>query len=129
VYTPLESPSVTIPSSSDVFTANERTNITFTCNATGSPAPIISFLYEGMTQLNPLMNRVNLGDTLQYTNTLSGLYVVSRTFTLVDAIDEDSANYVCFAAADIPGTGIRNDSVRFQFTVFGKSVFNMIITK
>jgi len=74
------------------------------------------------------MNKVIL-ESLESINTLTGLYEVSRTFTLLDAVEEDSGNYTCLAAADIPGTGVRNDSVRFQLTVFGKSVFNTIITK
>jgi len=61
-------------------------------------------------------------------NTLTGLYEVSRTFTLHNTVDEDSGNFTCFATADIPGTGVRNDSVMFLLGVFGESVINSVIT-
>ncbi len=125
----VESPIVTSPMDSDVFTTNEQTDITFTCNATGSPMPIISFFYDG-TELTRdqgrpasmedlLMNRVMLGSPLSSLNPMTDLYEVSRTLTLFNAVDGDSGAFVCSATADIPGSGMRADSVMFNLTVYG----------
>ena len=70
-----------------------------------------------------LLRRVNLGETLESMNTTTGLYEVSNTLTLFNAVDEDSGNLSCNATAEIPRTGIRANSVMFQLTVFGKSIF------
>ncbi len=125
----VESPTVTSPTNSDTFTTNERTDITFRCNATGSPLPIISFFYDG-TELTRdqgrpasmedlLMNRVMLDSPVPLLNPVTGLYEVSRTLTLFNAVDGDSGAFVCSATADIPGSGMRADSVMFNLTVFG----------
>jgi len=126
----IESPRITYPSNSDYSTTIEKTNVSFTCNATGSPPPIISFLYEGIVLLNTLMvNRVSFEESLKSMSALTGLYEVSRTFTLHNTVGGDSGNYTCLAAADIPGIGVRNDSVLFLLTVFCESVFYINITK
>ncbi len=126
----VESPIVTSPMNFDTFTTNEQTDNTFTCNATGSPMPIISFFYDGAelirVQGRPasmedlLMNRVMLGSPVPLLNPVTGLYEVSRTLTLFNAVDRDSGAFVCSASAAIPGSGMRADSVMFNLTVFGK---------
>ncbi len=125
----VESPIVTSPMDSDVFTTKERTDITFTCNAAGSPMPIISFFYDG-TELTRdqgrpasmedlLMNRVMLGSPLSLLNPTTDLYEVSRTLTLFNAVDGDSGAFVCSATAAIPGSGMRADSVMINLTIYG----------
>ena len=121
---------MTSPMDFDLFITNEQTDISFTCTASGSPAPTISFMYEGMplnrTDGRPmslggaLMDRVMVGSEMASLNSSTGLYMVSQSLTLFDAVDEDSGNFICSANADIPGTGMRIDSVIFNLTVYGK---------
>ena len=118
------------PMDFDLFITNKQRDITFTCTASGSPAPTISFMYEGMsltrTDGKPmslggaLMERVMVGSEMASLNSSTGLYTVSQSLTLFDAVDEDSGNFICSANADIPGTGTRIDSVIFNLTVYGK---------
>jgi len=73
------------------------------------------------------MNRFTMGGSLISMNTLTGLYEVSRTLTLIDVKEDDYGNFSCFATADIPGTGVRNISVHFQLMVLGKSLFSILL--
>ena len=121
---------MTSPMDFDLFITNEQTDINFTCTASGSPAPSISFMYEGMplnrtdgrpmSEGGALMDRVVVGSEVASLNSVTGLYTVSQSLTLFDAVDEDSGNFICSANADIPGTGMRSDSVIFNLTVYGK---------
>ena len=67
-----------------------------------------------------LVGRVMVGSEMASLSSVTGLYTVSQSLTLFDAVDEDSGNYICSANADIPGTGMRSDSVIFNLTVYGK---------
>ena len=98
--------------------------------ATGFPAPSLSFLYEGQL-LNrtdgevgigiSLAERVQVGSEVVTMVNDDGLYVVVRTLTLFNPIDEDTGNFTCTASTDIPGIGIRSDSVTFELTVLSES--------
>ena len=121
---------MTSPMDFDLFITNEQTDINFTCTASGSPAPTISFMYEGMplnrTDGRPmslggaLVGRVMVGSEMASLSSVTGLYTVSQSLTLFDAVDEDSGNFMCSANADIPETGMKIDSVIFNLTVYGK---------
>ena len=123
-------PNISFPLDSQQFTVNEQTDITFTCTASGSPAPTISFIYEGqnLTRIDgrpmslggPLVDRVMLGSEAVTRNTMTGLYVVTRNLTLFNAVQEDSVNLHCSASADIPVTGLRFDNVSFSLLVYRK---------
>ena len=123
-------PNISFPMDSQQFTVNEQTDITFTCTASGSPSPTISFIYEdqALTRINgrpmspgePLVDRVMLGSAAVTRNTMTGLYEVTRNLTLFNAVQEDSVNLSCSASADIPGTGLLFDNVSFSLLVYRK---------
>ncbi len=126
-----EAPNIVTPRETEEFTTNEGTDISFTCSATGSPSPSISFMYEGQsltrTDGRPtqqvgasIVDRVMLGEEMMTINNTTQLYVVTRMFTLFDVAEGDSVNFTCLASADIPGTGIRNDSSLLSLLVYRK---------
>ena len=126
----VEAPNISFPMDSQQFTVNEQTDITFMCTASGSPAPTISFIYEGQTLTRtdgrpmslggPLVDRVMLGSEAVTRNTMTGLYEVTRNLTLFNATEEDSVNLSCSASADILGTGLKIDNVSFNLLVYRK---------
>ena len=126
----VEAPNISFPMDSQPFTVNEQTDNTFTCTASGSPPPTISYIYEDqiLTRTNgrpmslggPLVDRVMLGSAAVTRNTMTGLYEVTRNLTLFNAVQEDSANLSCSASADIPGTGLLFDNVSFSLLVYRK---------
>ncbi len=107
-----------MPRETEEFTTNEGTDISFTCTATGSPPPSISFTYESQS-LNrsdgrptqqvgaSIVDRVMLGEEMMTINSTTQLYEVTRVFTLFDVAEGDSVNFTCLASADIPGTETR----------------------
>ena len=119
------------PMESEQFIANEQTDITFTCIASGFPAPSISFIYDGQT-LNHTVNksalvgvaledRVMLGKEEVSLNVSTGLYEVTRTLTLFNAADDDSGSFLCSASANISGSGEILTNVSFSLLVYGMS--------
>ena len=120
----IETPTISTPTDSQQFTVNEQTDITFTCTASGSPAPTISFMYEGQNLIRtdgrpislgePLVDRVMLGNV----NVSTGLYVVTRTLILFNSVEGDTGNFMCSASANIPGTGVRSANVSFSLLVY-----------
>ena len=112
------------------FTVNEKTDITFMCTASGSPAPSIFFIYEGQilnhTDVQPkslegtLIDRAMLGSETVSMNTLTGLYEVTGNLTLFNAMPNDSLNFVCSASSNIPGTGETLDNTSFSLLVYRK---------
>ena len=126
-----EAPNIVTPRETEEFTTNEGTDISFTCSATGSPSPSISFMYEGQsltrTDGRPtqqvgasIVDRVMLGEEMMTINSTTQLYEVTRVFTLFDVAEGDLVNFKCLASADIPATGIRNDSTLFSLLVHRK---------
>ena len=128
----VEAPNISFPMDSQQFTVNEQTDITFMSTASGSPAPTISFIYEGQTLIRtdgkpislggPLASRVMLGSETVARNTMTSLYEVTRNLTLFNAVQEDSVNLICSASVDIPGTGLRFDNVSFSLLLYRKYV-------
>ena len=124
----VDAPNISFPMDSQQFTVNEQTDITFMCTASGSPAPTISFMYEGqnltrtdgrpMSLGEPLGNRVMLGSETSSLNVSTGLYVVTRTLTLFDSVEGDTGNFMCSTSADIPGSGVRSVNVPFSLLVY-----------
>jgi len=103
-------------------------SITFTCTATGVPAPSLSFLRgsEALTRTGredtigeTLTDRVQLGEE-DIQSLPDGLSVVTRNLTLFSAEDRDSGNFTCMASADILGK-TATVMVSFQLTVLGKN--------
>ena len=98
--------------------------------ATGFPAPSLSILYEGQL-LNrtdgevgigrPLAERVQVRSEEVVMVDNDGLSVVVRALILFNPVDADTGNFTCIASTDIPGIGMRSDSVTFELTVLGKS--------
>ncbi len=115
------------------FTTNEGTDIVFTCTATGSPSPSISFLFQGQTLTRtderpmdttglPLMDRVSLSSESMNLNTFTGIYEVTRSLTLFDPTEADSATFTCNASTDISVFGERSASVSFNLLVYRKFI-------
>ena len=121
-------PNISFPMDSQQFTANELTDITFTCIATGSPSPSISFIYESQAltridgrPMSPgelLVNRVMLGSEASSLNHSTGLYVVTRSLTLFNSAEGDTGNFMCSASANISGSGVRSANVSFSLLVY-----------
>ena len=65
----------------------------------------------------PLINRVMLGNESSL-NVTTGLYVVTRTLTLFNSVEEDTGNFMCSASANIPETGVRSANVSFSLLVY-----------
>ena len=117
------------PMESEQFMANEQTDITFTCIASGFPAPSISFIYDGQTLDHTdnrltlvgvaLQDRVMVGNEEVSLNVSTGLYEVKRTLTLFNAADDDSGSFLCSASANISGSGEISTNVSFSLLVYG----------
>ena len=79
----------------DEFRVNETMNITFSCIATGLPAPIISYL-KGNYQLGS--SRYNIIRGTDSTFLLGdGIYQVMGILILTNATDGDTGNVTCQA--------------------------------
>ena len=125
------SPTISMPTDAQQFTADEMTDVNFTCTASGSPAPSLSFQREGLELNNteqsqvgapgdPLPQRVLLGEEVESGLNGDGLFVVSRTLTLADAEDGDTGSFTCTASTIIPGLGERSDTVSFNLTILSE---------
>ena len=127
-------PSISSPTEAQRFQTNEQTNITFTCMASGLPAPSLSFQYEGdvlnhtdgvMGIGKMLVDRVQVGTEMMVLNSDDGVYNVTRTLTLFNAVDGDTGNFTCSASVNIPDIGTRMDTVTFELTVLGMYVISV----
>ena len=68
-----------------------------------------------------LADRVMLGAELsQGLNSETGLYEITRSLTLFDAVEGDSVDFSCSASADIPSIGMRSDNSSFSLLVYRK---------
>ena len=124
----IETPTISTPTDSQQFTVNEQADITFTCIASGSPAPTISFIYDGQNLIRtdgrpislgePIADRVMLWNESSSLNVSTGLYVVTRTLTLFNSVEGDTGNFLCSASANIPGTGVKSANVSFSLLVY-----------
>ena len=124
------SPDISMPTDSQQFTTNEQTNITFTCRASGFPAPSLSF-QRGSDPLTRTDGESGIGDTtadrVQVGEEVvspmvdaDGVYTVTRTLTLFAAQDQDTGSFSCSASTTIPGIGVETDMVSFDLTVLGE---------
>ena len=124
------SPAISMPNDSQLFTTNEQTNITFTCRASGFPAPSLSF-QRGSDNLTRTEEESGIGDTIATRVQVGGemisamvdtegLYTVTRTLTLFAARDQDRGSFSCSASTNIPGSGVGTDLVSFNLTVLGE---------
>ena len=132
----VELPTITSPVNGTQLTTNEETDITFTCIATGLPAPSISFSYEGqaitgdprpMTSDPTVLDRVSLGNETTSMRS-SGLIEVTRTLTLSNAAGEDSGEFMCNASVDMPGIVVGSTTVSFSLLVYRKLDMDLILT-
>ena len=110
------------------YTVNEGNSVTFECTATGIPAPEITWLRNGAELNSTSDNRVVLGNAsnpVDFVRMDDGEVIsqVTRSLTLTDTLDDDSAaNYTCVASnAAMPGVGMMD----FELVVQGMS--NIII--
>ncbi len=123
-------PVISSPTDSQLFTTNEQTSFTFTCTATGFPAPTLSFQRDS-DPLNRTDGADGIGDTIANRVQVGmevrsamvdgdGLYTVTRNLTLFAARDEDTGSFSCTASTNIPGNGMQTDMVSFDLTVLGE---------
>ena len=115
---------------SQQFVTNEQSNFTFTCIATGFPAPSLSFQH-GSDPLTRTEGAEGIGDTItervqvgvEMVSAMvdaNGLYTVTQTLTLFAARDQDTGSFSCTASTTIPGNGVQTDMVSFSLTVLGE---------
>ena len=100
-----------------MFVVNETEDINITCRASGLPAP------EIMLSHNINTSRV-MADSPDQILQPSGLYEVTRTFTVVATEDGDSGSLSCVAQSMIPDVNatdpVFSDTVNFQLVVQSK---------
>ena len=98
-----------------------------TCEATGVPAPTITFmrngvLLDGMGNISftdgNLTDRVNLRQQTQPTLNSNGSYSVTRTLEMLYPIGQDTGNYTCIATVSI---------AELNQTLSDEDTFNVIV--
>ena len=78
-----------------------------TCEATGLPAPTITFTRNGvlldrMGKIDAnLTEKINLKQQKQLVLNSDGLYSVRRTLKMLYPIGQDTGNYICIASVSI----------------------------
>ena len=112
------------------YTVNEGDSVIFECVATGIPAPAITWLRDGVVLNTTSDNRVMLGNVsnpIDFVRMDDGEVIsqVTRSLTLADAMDSDSAaTYTCVASnAAMPGSVMMG----FSLVVQGMSYCNIIL--
>ena len=114
-------PSITFAApESGVYVVNETFEVTFTCNATGIPAPDIRWM-RGSMVLNPdnnssLAQRIELS-TPDVDEPERSVASVSRMLTIGNAMEGDAGVYSCVATNDAKGG---RDDEAFELFVQGK---------
>ena len=109
---------ILFPDDDTTFMVDEERQIDIPCNATGLPAPTISWYRNGVIINDP---RFIFGTPDEMLGA-DGVYTVMRTLTLMGAQDADSDNYTCVAEngnARMPR--VMQD---FELIVNGKLNFN-----
>ena len=108
------------------YTVNEGNFVIFGCVATGIPAPVITWLRDGVELNTTSDNRVmldNVNNSINFVRMDDGEVIsqVTRSLTLADAMDSDSAaTYTCVASnAAMPGIVMMD----FSLVVQGMSNF------
>ena len=98
-----------------------------TCEATGVPAPTITFTRNGvlldrMGNIDPnLTERINLRQQTRPILNNDGLYSVNRTLEMLYPIGQDTGNYTCTAAVTIAELGqVLSDEDTFNVIVESK---------
>ena len=112
------------------YTVNVGDSVTFGCVATGIPAPGITWLRDGVELNTTSDNRVMLGNVsnpIDFVRMDDGEVIsqVTRSLTLADAMDSDSAaTYTCVASnAAMPGMVMMD----FSLVVQGMSYCNIML--
>ena len=98
---------------SQQFSADEYSNINFSCIATGSPAPIISFHYNGqvlnntqavfISKASSVYDRAVLKNQTVILNEESGLYEVTEVLTVRRITRNDFITITCIASSNLRG--------------------------
>ena len=96
------------------------------CEATGVPAPTITFVRNGVlldrmgniSFIGNLTDRIALRQQTQPTLNSDGLYSVTRTLEMLYPIGQDTGNYTCIASINI---------AELNQTLSDKDTFNVIV--
>ena len=94
------SPSILFPADEYILYATEFTHVSFQCNATGIPAPNITWYRNGTFFDKSAIPRVSLNGS--YTNQINcNIKLVTAMLTIYNATDGDSGNYTCSASNEV----------------------------
>ena len=113
-------PQITFPTPDTVITVNEGMAATFECNATGIPAPNITWRREGdSSEFNDALDsRITLGNqTIIPLSILIG--TISRQLTLSNTTDSDSGIYFCQASNGVEDNLFTMKENPFELLVAG----------
>ena len=112
-YFSLVNPVIVSPTSGTIYTINEGEDFTISCEARGIPAADISLdvsVNGTVLRFTPSSLSVEMTDGFA-----RELLSSNRSFTLVNAEDEDSGNYTCIASSITPET----DEILIELIVQG----------
>ena len=118
-YIPTVVPVITYPPDNFTLEVNEGMTVTFSCNATGIPAPTIVWFRDN-TELNTTTNsQVRLNDPTDPVVVFSpggSILSVSRELMISDTMDQDSGTYSCVAS-----NGVGSMHIEHEFELFVQS--------
>lgn len=100
-----------IQSNFDETVVDEGDSLAVNCNATGNPAPTLTWLHNGAPVMNPMLGTPSM-QTLNLPNDTGLTYVVSLLLNITEVEEDNSGTYVCQAINDA-GT----DTASFNLTV------------
>ena len=117
-------PDITAPTPETVITVNEGMAATFECNATGIPAPNITWRRErDSSEFNDrLDSRITLGiqtTPIPVPTLIGTIFSVSRQLTLSNTTDSDSGIYFCQASNGVEETPFMMAEIPFVLFVAG----------
>ena len=114
-------PVITYPPDNFTLVVNEGMSVTFTCNATGIPAPTIMW-FRNNAEFNTTTNsRVRINDPTDpviVSSPTGNVSSVSRGLMISDTMDPDSGTYSCVAS-----NGVGSIEQEFELFVGSKGTY------
>ena len=123
-------PFITAPTPDTVITVNEGMAATFECNATGIPAPNITWRRErDSSEFNDTLDsRITLGiqtTPIPVPILIGTVFSVSRQLTLSNTTDSDSGIYFCQASNGVEENLFTIEEIPFVVFIAGVNHNNM----